>query len=94
MPNSRQAKKRLRQDGKRTLRNKMHQSRLRTHLRRAREALAAGDAKVAADAVRLASSYLDRASKTGIIHDNEAARRKSRMQKQLNAMSAPATASA
>lgn len=45
-------------------------------------------AEDSAEAVKKAISALDRASRKGVIHRNEAARKKSRLQKKLNAASA------
>jgi small subunit ribosomal protein S20 len=59
---------------------------VRTQITKARQAIS-GNASVedAQEAVRLAVSELDRAAKKGVIHRNNAARRKSRLMKQLNA---------
>lgn len=83
MPNNASAAKRMRQEQKRRLRNRMVKSIVKTHVSKARQAIASGvDAEAA---VRAAASELDRAAKKGVIHHNNAARRKSRLMKQLNA---------
>ena len=83
MPNNAAAKKRMRQEQKRRLHNRSVKSLVKTQITKARAALVSdGDA---IEAVRVAVSELDRAAKKGVIHRNNAARRKSRLMKQLNA---------
>ena len=83
MPNNAAAQKRMRQEQKRRLHNRSVKSLVKTQITKAREAVAS-DAD-AIEAVRVAVSELDRAAKKGVIHRNNAARRKSRLMKQLNA---------
>jgi small subunit ribosomal protein S20 len=83
MPNNAAAEKRMRQEQKRRLRNRSIKSLVKTNITKARQAIAV-DADAEA-AVRAAVSELDRAAKKGVIHRNNAARRKSRLMKQLNA---------
>lgn len=83
MANTRSAKKRIRQNQKRRLRNRMVRSRARRAVRQGREAIEAGDLDAARAAVARAISELDRAAVKGIIHRNNAARRKSRLMKRL-----------
>ena len=83
MPNNAAAEKRMRQEQKRRLHNRSIKSLVKTQITKARQAIAADtDAEAA---VRAAVSELDRAAKKGVIHRNNAARRKSRLMKQLNA---------
>jgi len=83
MPNNASARKRMRQEQKRRLHNRSVKSLVKTQITKARQAI---DADVDAEgAVRAAVSELDRAAKKGVIHRNNAARRKSRLMKQLNA---------
>ena len=84
MPNNASAEKRMRQEQKRRLHNRMVKSIVKTNVTKARQALASGVESEAA--VRAAVSELDRAAKKGVIHKNNAARRKSRLMKQLNAL--------
>ncbi len=83
MPNNAAAEKRMRQEQKRRLHNRSIKSLVKTQITKARQAIVA-DADAEA-AVRAAVSELDRAAKKGVIHRNNAARRKSRLMKQLNA---------
>ena len=84
MPNNAAAEKRMRQEQKRRLHNRSIKSLVRTQITKARNAIAAGDEN-SEEAVRTAVSELDRAAKKGVIHRNNAARRKSRLMKRLNA---------
>lgn len=79
LAHTRSAKKRIRQAKKRTLRNKAIRSRMRTAIRRFREALAAGDAEAVARLASQAFRAIDKAAKTGVIHANAASRRKARI---------------
>lgn len=83
MPNSKSAKKRMRRDQRVRVQNQRHRTRARTELRQAREAIAAGDIDQAQEAVREAVKWLDHAASKGVIHPNNAARRKSRLMKRL-----------
>ena len=86
MPNNAAARKRMRQEQKRRLHNRSVKSIVKTHISKARQAINLDvDATITEDAVRAAISELDRAAKKGVIHRNNAARRKSRLMKQLNA---------
>jgi small subunit ribosomal protein S20 len=85
--------KRIRTNEKARMRNKAVKSELRTHIRRVREAIAAGDPGAAATALRVASRKLDKAVSKGVIHRNQAANRKSALAKQVAALTASAPAS-
>ena len=82
MANIKSQIKRNRQNEKRRLRNKAVRSELKTRVKRAVEAAEAG-AENAADAARIAMKRIDKAAAKGVIHKNEAARRKSRLAKRL-----------
>jgi small subunit ribosomal protein S20 len=64
---------------RRRLRNKAVKSELKTAVRRFREAADGGDAASASTALRAASKLLDKAASKGVIHQNQAANRKSAM---------------
>ena len=87
MPNNASAKKRMRQEVTRRAHNRSVKSLVRTEVTKARTAITtpAVGSEDAIEAVRKAVSELDRAAKKGVIHKNNAARRKSRLMKQLNA---------
>jgi small subunit ribosomal protein S20 len=84
LANTRSAKKRIRQNEKRRLRNKTIRSRSRTYVKQAREVIQSGEHEAASEAVMQAISQLDRAAQRGVIHPNNAARRKSRLMARLS----------
>ena len=77
------AKKTARVQERRRVANRRVRSTTRTAVRKAVRAMDAGEAAEAATAVAQAVSALDRADTKGIIHRNNAARRKSRLMKRL-----------
>ena len=85
MPNTKSAKKRLKQNQAHRAKNRAIRSNLRTHLRKVRDAVAAGNIEEADQAYRLAAQRLDRAAARSLIHKNQAARLKSRLQKLIKA---------
>ena len=85
MANTASAKKRMRQNARRQVMNRTVITRARTYLKRARQAIDAGKAD-AAGSVREAISELDRAAAKGVIHKNNADRRKRRLMKRLRAI--------
>lgn len=88
MANTKSAKKRIRRDARVRAQNQRHRSRARTELKQARQAIASGNVDQAEEAVREASKWLDHAASKGVIHPNNASRRKSRLMKQLAALRA------
>jgi small subunit ribosomal protein S20 len=83
LANSKSALKRWRQSLVRRDRNRSIKSRTRTALGKALAAIQ-DDASTAEEAVRNAVSALDKAAQAGVIHDNAAARGKSRLLKRYN----------
>ena len=88
MANSKSAEKRIRVSERRRLRNRPFRSAARTYVKKAELAIASGDQAVAEEAVLLATRTLDRVASKGVIHPNNAARRKSRLMKKYNAFGA------
>lgn len=88
MANHFSALKRARQTEKRTIVNRSNTSRLRTQLRRFREALTAGNRQAAEQQFRETVAAMDKAVHKGSIHKNTASRYKSRLSARLNAMPA------
>jgi len=84
LANKKSALKRLRSMGRRQARNQMYKSRARSAIKKARRLIDAGQMGEAHEAVRLAVVALDKAAQKGIIHKNNAARRKSRLMRRLN----------
>ncbi len=83
MANTRSAIKRMRQNPKRHLRNRYFEGRARTFVKKARTAMEDGPATEARTATLEAISALDKAAEKGVLHKNNAARRKSRLMRQL-----------
>jgi len=77
--------KRNRQNEKRRVHNRVYRGKARTMVAKAFSAVDSGDEKLSAEAVRVAISALDKAAEKGVIHRNNAARRKSRLMKHLAA---------
>lgn len=88
MANTASAKKRIRQNEKRRMRNKVWLSRARTTVKEARTAIDSGDREAAENATMVAIKHLDKAASKGVIHNKNASRRKSRLMKRLAAMEA------
>lgn len=89
MPNIKSAEKRVKVSATKRQRNRTFLSSSRTRVRQAERLIRDGNADAAAAAVGDAISTLDRASIKGIIHQNAAARRKSRLMKKFNALVKP-----
>ena len=81
MANTDSALKRIRSNNRKRVRNKIVRTRTRTAIRAAREA----EPETFRAATLEAISALDNAAAKGVIHRNNAARRKSRLMKRLNA---------
>ncbi len=86
MANIKSQIKRNRQNEARRVRNKAVRSELRTRTKSA-VTLATAGGEQAVDALRLAVKRIDKAGSKGVIHKNAAARRKSRLMRQVNAAS-------
>jgi small subunit ribosomal protein S20 len=81
MPNIDSAKKRARQNIKRTAVNHARKNRFRSYTRKVEEALAAGDKDAALKALKAAEPELMRGASKGVIHRNTAQRKVSRLAK-------------
>jgi small subunit ribosomal protein S20 len=81
----------MRQGLKHRDRNRRNVSQLKGQIKKLRAALSAGNADEARKLLDETTGQIDRAAKKGIIHDNAAARYKSRLSRRLNALSAPRT---
>lgn len=90
MPNTKSAKKRLRQNIERRDINRSIKRAVRHQVRKVREAVSAGDIDLAESEFRLAAKRLDRAGSRNIIHRNAAARIKSRLSAAIKAAKPPA----
>ncbi len=84
MPQTKSAQKDVRASKKRQLRNKSIRSLCKTKITKAEKLIFSGEAESGREAVVAAISALDKAAEKGVIHPNNAARRKSRLTKRLN----------
>jgi small subunit ribosomal protein S20 len=75
--------KRNRQNLKKRARNRVYRGSARTSVKKALVGIEAGDKTAAETAVKAAIVVLDKTAEKGVIHKNNAARRKSRLMKQL-----------
>ena len=88
MANTKSAIKRARQNEKRRIRNRVYRSAARTCVKKARHLIEGGELDQAEVAVAAAIKSLDKAAQKGIIHKNNAARRKSRLMSRLRSAQA------
>ncbi len=86
MANIKSQKKRVLTNERAHQRNIVVKSALKSAIRTAREAVAAGDKAAAQSAYQVAAKKLDQAAGRGVIHKNQAANRKSGMASAVNAM--------
>ena len=86
MANIKSQIKRIKTNAQRTERNKAVKSELRTWIRKFRAAAESGDKAAAQDALKVASTKLDKAVSKGVIHKNNAANKKSAMAKKAAAL--------
>jgi small subunit ribosomal protein S20 len=84
MSNHKSAAKQARRSEDRRLRNRYWRARLRTQIKKLRAALTAGDRDAASSLLPETLGLVDRSSRAGVIHDNTAARTKSRLQSAFN----------
>lgn len=84
MANTKSAIKNICKNERRRLRNQMFRSRARTMIKKARLAILSGQVEEAQEAIQQAYSALDKAAEKGIIHKNNAARRKERLMRLFN----------
>ena len=92
MPITKSAIKQVRVSARRQAANVSFRSLCKTEVTKAEKLIASGELDKARQAVVAAISALDTTAEKGIIHANNAARRKSRLMKKLNALKTPAAA--
>lgn len=83
LANTKSAQKRIRSDARKNMRNTMVKSRVKTFLKKADQAISS-NSDLTAEAIRQACSELDKAATKGVLHPNNAARRKSRLMARYN----------
>ena len=86
MANIKSQIKRNRQNEKRRIRNRIYRGRARTFIRKANQQMEEGDLEAARVTTLLAVKALDKAAQKGVVHKNNAARRKSRLIKKLSVL--------
>jgi small subunit ribosomal protein S20 len=84
LANTQSAIKRIRSSERKRRINQVHRSRARTFTKRTHRLIQTGDLEAAAVTAQQAIKALDRAASKGILHKNNAARRKARLIKRLN----------
>ena len=88
MANTKSAKKAARQTTRRTAVNRVGRTRLKSSVRKVEEAIASGDKKVAAAALKEAEPVIVRTAQKGVVHRKLASRKVSRLAKHVGAMGA------
>ncbi|GAA4979569.1 30S ribosomal protein S20 [Uniformispora flossi] len=88
MANIKSQIKRIKTNEKDRQRNKAVKSALKTAVRKAREAVEAGDVEKATVLAREANAKLDKAVSKGVIHKNQAANKKSALAKKVSSLQA------
>lgn len=86
MANIKSAKKRIEVIDKKTLRNKMIKSKVKTVIKKVEAAIAAGDKETAQANLLVAISEIDKAASKGVYHKNNASRKVSRLTAAVNKM--------
>ncbi len=84
MAHSLSAKKRVRQNAKRRVINRSRKSQIKTQIKHFESALASGDVEAASEQYQLVVKKLDKTAAASTMHKRTAARKKSRLAKQLN----------
>ncbi len=87
MANTAQARKRVRQAEKARQRNMMHRSKVRTFIKNTEKAIESGDKAQAQEAFQKAVPVIDSMVNKGILHQNKAARQKSRLNARIRGLS-------
>jgi small subunit ribosomal protein S20 len=84
--NTQAAKKEIRSSYRKWLQNRHVKGQMRSAIKSVRNAIASGDVEQAQALMPRATRELDKAAKKNVIHKNKAARLKSRLMKQINAL--------
>ncbi|MDR2183425.1 MAG: 30S ribosomal protein S20 [Clostridiales bacterium] len=88
MANTKSAKKRIKVTFKKALRNRAMKSRTKTAMKKVVAACGAGDVATARQALTGAVKTIDKAASRGVYHKNNAARKKSKLARMVNRISA------
>ena len=88
MAHSLQSKKRAKQNTKRKTTNRARKSQVKTQIKHLETALENGNVEAAGEQFKLVTQKLDKTASTSTMHKKTAARKKSRLAKQLNSLKA------
>lgn len=88
MANHKSALKRARQNEGRRIRNKSYKTRVKKAVKEVRTAVANNSADQAKESLAKAVSIIQKTASKGVIHDNKAARKISRLANQVNGLTA------
>lgn len=86
MANHKSSEKRAKQDIKKNLVNKTNESKMKTSVKKVRDAVTAGDKSAAKELLKSAQAELRKLAKTGVIKLNTAARKTARLASQVNGL--------
>ena len=86
MPNIKSAKKRVKTGAKKSVNNTLVTSSMKTAIKKFEKTVANGDKQAAEEKYNTAVKRIDKAQSSGLIHKNNAARKKSRLTKMKNNM--------
>lgn len=84
LANTKQQRKRVRIAQRQRLENLRYKSSIKTHFRRLKDSITAGDPNAAAETAKKLTSTIDKAAARKAIHGNNAARKKSRVARLLS----------
>ncbi|MFC1582082.1 30S ribosomal protein S20 [Planctomycetota bacterium] len=88
MPNTKSAKKSVRQTTVKRLDNRAKKSRIKTEIKKIEDLIEAKDAAQAQEQLKVVCQALDKAAKTNVIHKNTAARKKGQIAKKVQQLGA------
>lgn len=86
MPNIKSAKKRVITSRKKAVGNNTIEASRKTAIKNVEKSIKAGNKEEAANKLNIALQRIDKSAKSGLIHQNKAARLKSRLTKSVNSM--------
>jgi small subunit ribosomal protein S20 len=86
LANHASAIKRARQNEIRRLRNKANKTKVKHNVKEVRAAIAENDSENAVQKLKTAQAIIDKAAKKGVLHKNTAARKISRLSRQINGL--------
>jgi small subunit ribosomal protein S20 len=86
MANTDSARKRIRQNRRRAVRNQALKSRMRTFVKKVEAAVASGDKSAAVEALRTAQPEMQRAANKGVVHRNTVSRKLSRLAARIRSL--------